>query len=154
MTMEIRIAHLYEHPAYFGVVAKWIHEEWWTGKPGHSVQTMETRLRQASNPDRIPISLVALANDGPVGTVNLVENDDENRRHLFPWLAALLVLPQYRGQGIGSTLVRSLLTEAARLKVKRMYLGADAPEFYLRFGAEIHEQVTDEFCIMCVEVDV
>jgi len=115
---------------------------------------MEARLRQASKPQQIPLSLVAIANDQPVGTVNLVENDDEHRPHLFPWLAALLVLPQYRGRGIGSKLVCSLIKEAKRLKIKQMYLGTYDPGFYLRFGAEIHEQVTDEFCIMRVETDV
>jgi predicted N-acetyltransferase YhbS len=152
--MKIEIAHLYDYPKYFRIVAQWIHEEWWLSKPGHSVDTMEARLRQASNPQEIPLSLVALANARPVGTVNLVENDDESRPHLFPWLAALLVLPQYRGRGIGSKLVCALLEEARRLKIKQMYLGTDAPGFYMRFGAAIHEQVVDDYCIMRLNMDV
>jgi predicted N-acetyltransferase YhbS len=150
--MRITIAHLFEHPEFFPVVARWIHEEWWTDKPEHTAQTMEARLRQASGPAASPLSLVALVEGEPVGTVNLVENDDADRPHLSPWLAALLVIPEHRGNGIGSMLVRSLVGAATRRGVGGMYLGTDIPGFYARFGAEVHEQVTDAFCVMLLPV--
>jgi predicted N-acetyltransferase YhbS len=127
ITMKIKIVHLHQYPECFPVVAQWIHEEWWSSKPGHSAETMEPRLRQASNPQQIPLSLLAMENNEPVGTVNLAENDDEHRPYLYPWLATLLVLPGYRGQGIGSELVRTLLGESRRLKIKQMYLGTGKP---------------------------
>jgi predicted N-acetyltransferase YhbS len=150
--MNIKIAHLYEHPDFVPVVARWIHEEWWKDEPGHTVQTMAARLRLASTRDSIPLSLIALADDRPAGTVNLVESDDDSLPHLSPWLAAMLVAPEYRGLGIGEMLVRSLLAEAGRLGFEELYLGADIPRFYEQFGAEVYEKVTESFCIMRLPV--
>jgi len=40
------------------------------------------------------------------------------------------------------------LAEARRLGFPSVYFGTDGPGFYTRLGAELHEQVTPEFCIM------
>jgi hypothetical protein len=34
-----------------------------------------------------------------------------------------------------------------------MYLGADIPDFYTHFGAEVHEQVNDVFCVMRLKLE-
>jgi predicted N-acetyltransferase YhbS len=146
--MKIAVCHLFERPDCFPIVASWIHHEWWTQKPGHSARTMETRLRQAKDPDRIPLSLLALVNNVPAGTINLVENDAETRPHLSPWLAALYVQPRFRKQGVGSALVTALVKEARRLNIAAMYLGTDIPAYYARFGATVHERVKDSFVYM------
>jgi hypothetical protein len=44
-------------------------------------------------------------------------NDDPERSHLTPWLAAV-------------------------------YLGTHIPDFYKRFGAELHEDLAEDFCVM------
>ena len=149
--MNVEIVHLYEYPEHLESVARWIHEEWWADKPGHSVESMATRLKDAHNKDEIPLSLLALHRDRPVGTVNLVVNDNEERLDLTPWLAALLVLPENRGRGVGSQLVRTLSAEALRLGVRRMYLGTDIPQYYSRLGAQIFESSQDGYCIMCID---
>ena len=152
--MNIEIRHLCDCPEHIGTVARWIHEEWWSDKPGHTVETMASRLGEASDRNAVPLSLVALLDDNPVGTVNLVANDNEERPALAPWLAALLVVPEHRGQGVGSNLVRALLKEAARLGVRQLYLGADIPDYYAKLGAEMHEEVSDDYCIMVIKTGV
>jgi len=77
--VAITILHLFECPQHLPEVARLIHEEWWSDKPGHSVSTMARRLALASDRDAIPLSLVALRDDRPIGTVNLVENDNDER---------------------------------------------------------------------------
>ena len=153
-SMNIRVVHLFEHPECLGAVARWIHEEWWADKPGHTVETMEARLGEAIHPDAIPLSLVALDMGRPVGTVNLVANDNEERPDLTPWLAALLVLPEHRDHGVGSELVRALAGNAGRLGVPKMYLGTDIPQFYSKLGAETHEVFSNEYCIMSITTGV
>ncbi len=150
--MSIEICHLFERPECYPAVATWIHNEWWTDKPGHTPETMEARLRQARTADRIPLSLLALVDGVPAGTINLVENDAETRPHLYPWLAALLVKPRFRGRGVGSALVNRLILEARRLGVTEMYLGTDIPEYYVRFGAVIHERMKPPFVYMKLPV--
>ena len=149
--MNIEIAHLYEYPEHLGTIARWIHEQWWSDKPGHTVETMAARLGQARDPNAIPLSLIALHAGRPVGTVNLVAHDNKKRPDLTPWLAALLVAPEHRGRGVGSNLVQSLVMKAARLRIRRLYLGTGIPQYYARLGAELYEQVSDAYCIMSIK---
>jgi len=152
--MNIQIEHLCECPEHLGTVAQWIHEEWWSEKPGHTVETMAARLGEARDRNAVPLSLVALHAGHPVGTVNLVANDNEGRPDLTPWLAALLVAPEHRGQGVGSDLVRSVVGEATRLRIRQLYLGTDTPEYYARLGAEMYEEVSSDYCIMSIKTGV
>jgi predicted N-acetyltransferase YhbS len=151
--VEIRIVHLFEMPESRATVAGWIYDAFWTDKHRHTPQSLESLLQQAISPDCIPISLLALSGDTPVGTVNLIENDDEHRPHLAPWLAALFVLPLWRNQGIGSVLVHTLQEHASRLGRRGMYLGTDNPGFYARRGATVYERVDKDFCIMFLRSD-
>ena len=150
--MKIAISHLFEKPDYFPFVAEKIHNEWWSDKPGHSPMTMETRLRTANDPNQIPLSLLAMVDNAPAGTINLVENDNEARPDLYPWLAALLVFPEFRALGIGSILVRSLITHGQRLKLNEMYLGTDIPEYYHQFGAKNYDQLESGLFIMKIDL--
>jgi predicted N-acetyltransferase YhbS len=96
---------------------------------------------------------LAWANGESVGTVNLIENDDPQRQHLRPWLAALFVLPEHRQRGIGSALVRSLLARANRLSIPTVYLGTNNPHLYERFGAAVHDRVAESFVVMELATD-
>jgi predicted N-acetyltransferase YhbS len=146
--MDARIDHLYRHPHLVEPVARLIYEEFWKErKGGHTVESLTAHLRTATDPERIPLCLVALVDGEFAGTVNLIDNDDAKRAHLHPWLAAMVVAERFRGQGIGTQLVRALLAEAARLGFDRVYFGTDGPAFYTRLGAELEEQVTAEFGI-------
>ena len=146
--MSISIDHLFHHPEHLRLVARWIYNEFWVGKAGYSVETFENLLRQAGDPDHIPLSLVALVDGQPAGTVNLIQCDSERRPHLFPWLAALVVVPEHRRKGVGSLLVRRVVGEATKLGYDELYLGTDIPSYYAAFGAKIHERFEDNLCIM------
>ena len=146
--MKTRIDHLFERPERIPLVAGWIYDEFWNGKPGYSVATFETLLRAARDPDRVPLSLLAFADENPVGTVNLVHTDSETRPDLHPWLAALFVVPEARRWGIGTALVRELNAHAARLGFAELFLGTDSPAFYSRLGAERVQTVRGDLCIM------
>ncbi len=147
--MDIRVEHLHRHPQHTEAVARLVHEAFWRDRPGgHTVESLVAHLRHTGDPDRLPLSLVALADGELAGTVNLIDNDDAKRTHLHPWLAAMVVAAPRRGQGIGTRLVRALLAEAARLGFTTVYFGSDGPGFYTRLGAVLHEQVTPEFGIL------
>lgn len=151
--MQAQILHLYQQPQHTEAVARLIYEEFWRGvEGGYSEADLLAHLRTATDPDCIPLSLIAVEHGRLLGTINLIENDDAKRPHLRPWLAAMVVSPAERGRGIGSALVRALLAEARRLGLPRLYFGTDGPGFYSRLGAQLHEQVSESFCIMRFEL--
>jgi len=146
--MTQTICHLYEAPAQIPLVAKWIHEAFWFGQVGYEPEFFEAKLGEAKSPDSIPLSLLALDGGTPAGTVNLIVNDYPDRPQLTPWLAALYVDPVFRGRGHASALTRRALEDAARLGCKTVYLTTHIPDFYKRFGAELHEEVEEDFWVM------
>ena len=78
---------------------------------------------------------MAFVDGTPVGSVSLIEHNMDTRRDLTPWLAALFVLPPYRGRGIGTSLIERCESEAKAAGFDRMYLYAsDARDYYPRFG--------------------
>src|SRR5262245_6919275 len=103
--MPAQIRDLFQVPEHLPTVAGWIYDEFWAGKGQLTTESIAQLLGQATHEKSIPLSLLALELDEPVGTINLIENDDEQRVHLRPWLAALFVLPAHRHGGIGSMLV-------------------------------------------------
>lgn len=146
-----QIDHLFQHPQHRPAVAAAIYKEFWKDKPGYSPAFFENLLRQADHPDRIPLCLVARVNGQFAGVVNLIENDNAARPHWRPWLAALIVLPPFRGQGIGSALVRRLVAEGVRLGYHRLHLGTDAPGFYERLGARQLEWLRPDLALMAID---
>jgi len=147
-----RIEHLFSHPHFLPTVADAIYHAFWRERTGFSAATFENLLRQAADPDRIPLCLVALGGDQVLGTVNLIANDDEARPHLAPWLAALIVAPAFRGRGVGTALVQRVLSEAARLDYKTVYLGTDAPAFYQKLGARHIDEARAGLAVMAMDV--
>jgi predicted N-acetyltransferase YhbS len=142
------IRSLCDVPQHRRAVARLIHEEFWTGVPGASVETMAERLALAASADHVPLCLVALQAGAVVGAVNLVESDDDNHPQWTPWLAGMVVAEAWRGQGIGSALVLALLAQARRLGVAQVYFGTDGPGFYTRLGATVLEQPRPDFWFM------
>ena len=153
--MSMEITHLFQHAEHTHAVAQMIYNEFWIDVvDGLTLDFLDTHLQNTHDPSRIPLSLIARVNGQLVGTVNLIENDDRNRTHLRPWLAAMVVAKEFRGQGIGTQLVRALLAEAQRLGFSTMYFGTDGPDFYERIGAVKHEHVRGEFFIMRFELKI
>jgi len=151
--VPVVVAHLFEHPEHRPRIAQLIHHEFWRELPGASAQAMESRLAQARDALGIPLCLIALSADEPIGVVNLVANDDEAHADWTPWLAGLVVEPAQRGRGVGTRLVQALLAHARRLGCPSVYLGTDGPGFYARLGAVVQQQVRDDFWFMRFELE-
>lgn len=145
---HLRIGHLYQTPELTPLVADWIYNQFWTDVEGVTVQSLAGRFQESVSDTNIPLALIGFQGSTPVGTVSLIESDDDERTHLTPWLAALYVKPEFRNQGAGAYLVRELLNKARELKIEKVYLGTERPDFYIRLGAKFHEQVSPSFTIL------
>ena len=150
--MNLSIVHLFEAPEHRVAAASLIHHEFWLDVWGASTERRAARLALADRADQLPLALIALHDGHLVGAINLVDNDDENHPEWHPWLAGMVVAPDWRGQGIGSALVTALLAHARRLGFERVYFGTDGPGFYTRLGALHHEQPQPGFWFMRFEL--
>ena len=138
---KVRIEALLAQPQHVPFVAGLVYREFWAGVPGGLTEEYLTRAFGGhAEPGRVLKSWVALEQDEPLGCVHLIDHDDDTLPELYPWLAAMVVVPERRGQGIGSALVRTLLGDARAMGFQRVWLGTDGPHFYERLGARRHLQ--------------
>jgi GNAT superfamily N-acetyltransferase len=129
------ITYLADYPQHLLIVAGWIIGEWGWEMPGSTLESIQAEFGSHLNHDRIPLTMLALVETQPVGTASISLHDMDTRMDLTPWLAAVYVLPEFRGQGIGSQLVRAIEGIATRLQLERLYLFTpDRAAFYAHLG--------------------
>jgi N-acetylglutamate synthase-like GNAT family acetyltransferase len=156
MPPQIKIEHLGEHRAAIPGIVSWLHAQWGhltpEVSPSKLVEIYENRL----TPHQIPEAFVALCDGEIVGTASLVNHDMSTRMDLFPWLAAVYIKTEHRGQGIGSKLVQALMAEAKLLELEMFYLFTpDQAAFYARLGWQVIEETEyrgEQVTVMVYEI--
>jgi predicted N-acetyltransferase YhbS len=147
--MNIAVEPLARHQQHVDFVAALVYREFWSNVDGGMTQAeLAEAFSGRARPGRVLASLIALEDDTPLGCVHLIDNDDNSLPELYPWLAAMVVVPGRRGQGIGSMLVKAMAREAAGLGFEQLWFGTDGPGFYERLGAVKHLQRGVDFWVM------
>lgn len=117
------------------MLAKWFYKEWRQLYDGKTEADVAQSIRERLNIGKIPLALLALQDEKPVGTVCLKHHDMDTRMDLGPWLAGIYVDPANRRKGIGKQLVDSIINEAGLLGVTHLYLYTpSARDFFARLN--------------------
>ncbi len=129
-----RIELLADHPASVKQLGQWMHAAWPT--PGQGVADRAGIFMMCMNRDRVPMTLVALVEDTPVGTVSLLDRSVASHQHLRPWVASLYVAEPWRHAGLATRLVDAAGAAARRLALPAIYIGvaAAARSHYVQHG--------------------
>ena len=139
----MKLAYLADYPQHVSTVSKWIMDEWGHETPSTTLESLEERFRTHLNRNAVPLTLLAMDEDLPLGTASLVVYDMKDHQELSPWLAAVYVLPEHRGRGIGSKLVKSIELLSANLDVEKLYLFTpDREAFYARMNWSVLERTS------------
>jgi GNAT superfamily N-acetyltransferase len=137
----VEFAWLAERPQYVPRLAALHHAEWSWIDPEWTLEEAHANLAIHTAGTAIPTTRLALVDGELAGSVSLLANDHSRIRKWSPWLASLLVLPEFRGRGIGAALVREAVAIAARFGIARLYLYTDdAAPFYARLGWSLVER--------------
>ena len=132
---DVAFAWLSERPGWVPRLAALHHAQWSPLLPHWDLPAAQAELAEQTGGACIPTTMLAIVDGELAGSVSLLANDDERIRAYSPWLASLLVLPPYRGRGIGAALVRRCVDVAAQLGIARLHLYTDdAKPFYERLG--------------------
>lgn len=130
----IQVDFLKDHPQHVETVARWIFSAWGDGTPEGRERAV-VRVRERLRDDAVPLTLIALDGDTPVGTVSLFEHDLDGWDQLTPWLAALYVPDEHRSSGVGTALAARLEMVARTLGYDEIFLQAqDARDYYAERG--------------------
>ena len=140
-TTLVKIEYLADHADAIPTLAQWHHDEWQAVTPHLVVADRIAGFRARMRRLEVPTGFVALIDEAVAGMACLVAHDMETRPELTPWLATVLVAPQFRGRGIGSALSQRVVVEGRALAFPRMYLVTfDKASFYARLGWHNLEQ--------------
>jgi GNAT superfamily N-acetyltransferase len=138
--LNIKIDLLKNHPDSISRLAEIWHlliGKIWA--PEVPMADINLRFQRHLNDKALPLTVVAFAENLPVGMCSLRENDGINS-DLKPWLGSLVVDPVYQRQGIGKILVNAIKQKAKNLGFKRLFLFAHdtvTANYYTRLGWEI-----------------
>nr|WP_295885893.1 GNAT family N-acetyltransferase [uncultured Devosia sp.] len=138
---SLTIASLRQHPELRPIVADRIWRAFWEPY-GSPLDVLEAALDDVLAATDFPFTLVALDDNGFVGTVTAIQSDIAARSELGPCVAALWVEPKARGQGIGRALVSSTLSCLAAQGCDRCYLPAKPHlhDYYAKGGWSLVER--------------
>jgi GNAT superfamily N-acetyltransferase len=135
--MKLGFALLAEMPEVVPVVAGWLFDEWGHERPGSSVESIAEDIRSKLDPASLPIQLLALRAERPVGVAMLKPHE---MKDIFPertpWLGSLVVAPAHRRNGIGAALTREIEELARSRGFARLYLQTERADggVYARLG--------------------
>lgn len=150
----MKITYLANHPQHVSTVAKWIMGEWGYGSTAATQESLEEKFRSHLNRNAIPTTLLAMNEDHPLGTASLVVHDMSDHQELSPWLAAVYVLPEHRGGGIGTKLMKAIELLSAQLDAEKLYLFTpDRESFYTSMNWTVLERTSyrDKDVVMMVK---
>jgi GNAT superfamily N-acetyltransferase len=137
----VKIEYLADHAGAIPTLAQWHHDQWQTITPHLTVADRIAGFRSRMRRLDVPTGFVAVLDDVVAGMACLVAHDMEERPELTPWLATVLVGPDYRGRGIGSALSERVVAEGRALAFPKLYLVTfDKARFYARLGWNNLEQ--------------
>jgi predicted N-acetyltransferase YhbS len=141
----MELIHLKEHPEFIPTLAEWHHDQWADYNPGDSVERRVSLFEAEVEADGLERTFVAVSGDTLLGSASLVEHDMHTRMDLTPWLASVYVAVERRKKGIGSTLVRHIVAEAASLGHSALYLFTpDQEKLYAGLGWSLMEETEFE----------
>jgi len=131
-----KVELLVDHPEALSSLRELFEREWapYYGPdgPGHAT----TDLLESCNREELPIAVVAILDGEVVGTAALKTESVSTHKHLAPWLAALIVRPEFRRRGIAERLIAAIEKKAQELGFHSIYVGtgegSGTPESALR----------------------
>ncbi len=141
--MEISLVPLSESPKDLSRALFWALDLWGDHYPNYSPQDWADFYSNSVRSDYErwqgdgqELVFIAKRGEEIVGTIGLVDFDElEEFRHLTPWIAAFIVNPDVRGEGIGTQILELLENRAKSLGIGVLHLWTeDQRAFYGQRG--------------------
>lgn len=129
--MQYQIISIRRKPEYSERAIDWFASKW-----GIDRKEYEKSIHDCiNNNESLPQWYLAVdEEDEIVGGCGLIQNDFVDRTDLFPYLCALFVEEEARGNALGAKLLENARIEAGRLGFDKIYLCTDHTAYYEKHG--------------------
>ena len=111
---RVTISYLADHPEVLGSLAAGFKNQWAAHFEGQPLDAIKMGFANSCREQGLPLALVAIVGDSFAGTASLRQESGSVYPGVGPWLTHLYVEPQFRNQGIGTSLIRAVEAEAMR----------------------------------------
>ena len=144
--MNMKILNLFDNKQFIPQIADWIYEAFIDGiREGIALRDV-THALSNRHKKTMPLTYLGIVNGECVGTVSLVSNDLKSRGDLTPWLAALYIREEDRGQGYGQELIEKAIETARELGFRKLYLRTEtAADYYKKVEWKKIDETIDRF---------
>ncbi|MDK1310571.1 GNAT family N-acetyltransferase [Pseudoalteromonas ardens] len=141
--MTLEFCFLAERPEFKALVAHWYFNEWGALTPGATVNSFEDKLAGYLQKDAIPLALLAMQANKPVGVAHLRFHEMTIYPDKTHWLGGVYVAPHARGEQVASALVQRIEQLAQSFGVRELHLQTEQQDggLYQRLGWLAQEQV-------------
>lgn len=134
---NLQIKFLADCPQHIPALAElWLSEIGEPWIPGATVERAIETYKEHLNKSDLPLTLVMLDGNKPIGMASLRDNDGI-REDLTPWLGSLIIHPDYRRRGLGEMLINTIMQRTKAMGFKKLYLFAldpKLPAWYSNLG--------------------
>ena len=127
---HVEIIAVREHIEYFERAVDYFSSKWSISRNVYH----DCIAHSLSTESPLPRWYLMIKENKIIGCYGLVVNDFISRQDLWPWLCAVYIEENERGQGYGAGLLEHGRREAAKLAYPMIYLSTDHVGFYEKFG--------------------
>lgn len=121
----VSFSFLSEYTELAEMLGREIYREWESmyRVQGKTESDVVATVKSRAVDNEIPLTMIAHENGALCGSVTLKVNEGDEFPELTPWLAGVFVLPQFRGKGIGRSLVTfAEMVASEKFGVRKLYL--------------------------------
>ncbi len=126
------IINIREHPEYKKSGIEYFQSRWGNENSDMLYEDCISRSITAVNP--LPVWYLLLDGEKIAGCAGLITNDFISCMDLCPWLCALYIEDEYRGNSYGNLLISQIKDDAVKIGFSKLYICTDHTGYYEKYG--------------------
>ena len=135
--MNPKIISVREHPEIKDQAIKYFQTKW----PSVPPHLYEDSINQALNTEEsLPQWYLLKIKERIIGCGGLIQQELITRSDIYPWLCALFIDEEYRGNNYASLLIDQAKFDSNKAGFKTMYLVSDLDGYYEKLGFQYFEE--------------
>lgn len=127
----MRIISVKENPEYKEQIIAYLQKSWSEVPPEMYRDCVEHCI---TSPNPLPQWYALEKDDQLIGCAGLITNDFISRMDLYPWLVALFIDEDHRGNEYAQLLIQKVISDTQKMGFKKLYLKTDHIGLYEKYG--------------------
>ena len=133
----MKIISIRENPTYTDQAIAYFQKHWATKD---TMKVYEDCIKNTKGSESIlPQWYLLIDGENTIGCAGLITNDFISRMDLYPWVCALYINEDARGNGYGNLLIDKAKEDTKKGGFEHLYLCTDHIEYYEKYGFEYIE---------------